>query len=753
MVLNVVLNGQAKGDFFVRRADDGGFLLRAADAGAMGLAESAGTAVTVEGEPFVPLGSIEGATAEFDESSLTLKIAVPPALLPKRTIDFLPQRRAKVEYPRDPGGFLNYRADYAAGGSLDFRSLDVTAELGARYGDALLLTDASYTRTDAQDRLVRLMSSVTHDRREELQRIVLGDFFAASGDLGSSLNIGGASFSKVYRIDPYFIGYPLADVTGAVPLPSDAEIFLDGMRIRTEKLAPGEFDLRNIPYYGGSGSVTVVIKDPFGREQRIDYPFYFTDSLLRKGLHEYSYGLGLARREFGAASNRYADPAFSLFHNYGVSDALTLGFRAEGAGGRVNGGAQGTFRVAHAGIASMSVSGSGDGSGRGGFAGQAGYTYQDKRKNARIFVKGFSRDYAFAAEGGGSDKVHVEAGAGAGYGTRRMGNLSVDLGVTGRYAGRDRKAATMTYSRNLWRSATLHLSLRRVEEETAANEFFAAVTYYPWRDISASARYRQASGADTETVQVQKNAPSGEGFGFRASVERADPATGGPVTTVNPFLQYNARYGIYTAEFRGESGNGGGETYRLAASGGVAAVGGAVGFSRPVADSFGLVRVDRLEGVRVYQNGQEVGRTDASGKVFVPGMGSYYENQVSIDDRDIPIDYSIAQVVKYISPPLRSGSVVRFETKKIRAITGSLDVLLDGEPRPLEFHEVRMTVDGRDMTFPTGKGGEFYLEDVGAGSYRAMAVHRGRTCGVDLAIPATDEVIVDLGRLVCEDIR
>ena len=62
---------------------------------------------------------------------------------------------------------------------------------------------------------------------------------------------------------------------------------------------------------------------------------------------------------------------------------------------------------------------------------------------------------------------------------------------------------------------------------------------------------------------------------------------------------------------------------RLSAAGGIVYVGGRVGFSRPVTDSFGLVRVDRLEGVRVSLNNQEIGRTDASGEVFLPNLGSY----------------------------------------------------------------------------------------------------------------------------------
>ncbi len=37
---------------------------------------------------------------------------------------------------------------------------------------------------------------------------------------------------------------------------------------------------------------------------------------------------------------------------------------------------------------------------------------------------------------------------------------------------------------------------------------------------------------------------------------------------------------------------------------------------------------------------------------------------------------------------------------------------LEGEVRPAEFLEVRMNVEGKEIAFPTGRGGEFYLENI-----------------------------------------
>ena len=752
-IVGIVLNEENKGEFFVNLTGSGDFLVRSEDLRAIGFRELAGDVTLVDGEPYVSLRSIGGVTFAFDEKTLTLRVTAPPALLPRRTIDFTPQRQPKVHYPRDAGGFLNYGINYTAGPSFELQSFDVTNTAGARAGDFLLLSDSTFRKTPGEGSFTRLLSSLTHDRRQDLQRAVAGDFFASSGDLGNSVNLGGISMSKVFRIDPYFIRYPLADFSGLAAFPSDVEVYLDGNRIRTEKISPGEFQLRNLSSYDGAGVVTVVIKDPFGRERRIAYPYYFTETLLRKGLHEYSYNAGVLRREFGSRSNVYGGPAFSAFHRYGVDESLTLGLRGEGDRDGVNAGPTATFRGGLPGVTIASLAGSLAKGGRGGAAALLNHVYQDRGFSTRVSLRAFSREYAIAGSET-RERTWYEAGAGAGYGTREFGFLSFNADVTKKYTGADRRTASLSYSRNLTRRTSVLLTYRNIREAASADEIFLGVTYYPWLDYSASASYQRSGGTDTERIQVQKNQPVGEGIGFRGAIERKDSAAVHS-TLVNPFLQYNGRYGICSAEYLGEYGDAGRdrETYRLSASGGMAYVGETLGFSRPIQDSFGLVTVGRLEGVRVYRNNQEIGRTDAKGKVFVPDLGSYYENQISVGDRDIPIDYSLSEVTRYVSPPLRSGSVIPFEVRKIQAVTGTLHVQSGGKVSPAESYEVKMQVGEKEIAFPTGKGGELYLENVPPGTYRAVVEIPANPCSFDLTVPETDEMIVDLGRVICESGR
>jgi len=335
-----------------------------------------------------------------------------------------------------------------------------------------------------------------------------------------------------------------------------------------------------------------------------------------------------------------------------------------------------------------------------------------------------------------------------------MGTFSVDADFLKRHTGADRRTIGTSYSRNIGWNVSVLASFRNVREGETVNELLLGVNYYPGRDLSLTASYREAGGVRTETVQARKNLPAGEGWGYSASVERTD-STALSSTAVNPSLQYNARFGSYAAEYRGEriDGGGGNGLVKLSAYGGVAYVGETIGFSRPITDSFGFVSVGGLEGIRVYHNNQEMGRTDGQGRLFLPFLGSYIENQISIADKDVPIEYSLREVLKVVSPPLRSWSRIPFEVKRFQAVTGTLGMRRDGEWKPAEYVEVRLPAEGKEIVFPTGKGGEFYVEDLRPGTHPAYVEREGGRCRFGITVPATDDLNVDLGRLTCEDAR
>ncbi len=157
----------------------------------------------------------------------------------------------------------------------------------------------------------------------------------------------------------------------------------------------------------------------------------------------------------------------------------------------------------------------------------------------------------------------------------------------------------------------------------------------------------------------------------------------------------------------------------MSVAGGIAWAGTTFAAGRPVTDSFGVVEVDDIEGVRVFVNNEEIGKTGPDGRLFVPTLTSFLQNQISIDVANVPLDFSFPESVKLVSPAYRSGAIVDFHAKRLQAVVGTVKIRLNGDVKPAEFYAVTLAVDGRPVTFVTGRGGEFYVEDVKPGRYAA----------------------------------
>ncbi|GBC85426.1 Outer membrane usher protein YraJ [bacterium HR11] len=753
VIVTVVLNQESKGEFVVYMTPEGDFLVRVEDLEAMGVRVPPGPVTEIEGQAYRSLRSIAGVSFEFDEKTLTLRVTVPPALLPPQVFDFRPPRPPNVYYPRDSALFVNYDVTYGVGTGLQFQSLNGSGQVGLRIRDVLFFSDFSYLRTPTFQRWVRLTSQVIYDGRSSLNRLVIGDFSASSGELGGTLPLGGVSFARVYSINPYLIRFPTWSFVGAADLRSTVRVSIDGQPVRTVEVAPGTFELRNLSYYGGFHELEVVVRDALGRERRFRETFYFTDALLGRGKQEFSYSAGFIREAFGAESWRYRDLAVLAFHRVGLTDGVTVGLRAEGLVHEFyNGGPLWAVRVGPLGVLSGSAAYSvrTQGDRRPGWAASVQYFYQTRPFVVGGFFRYFSRDYESLQTRRLPERPRQELGFTASWGSSVVGFLSAGGTWVRRWMGPDRQVWTATYNRTLLRRLNLIVNFQRVREQRTFWQVLGTLNLYLGPRVTVTGRYERGSAETGQGIQVQNIPPVGEGLGFRAAAQRTETG-GGVLYAGEAFVQWNARYGTYRGFLQGFWGDLGRQyTLQLSAAGSLVYVGGTLAWGRPIVDSFGVVQVGDLAGVRVYVNNQEIGRTGRSGKLLVPLLSSYLDNQISINDKDIPLNYRVGEVVRFVSPPLRSGSLIRFDVRPFQAVTGVLKVRYDGQVEPVEFREVRMTGEGLQLVIPTGKGGEFYVEDVRPGSYRLSFEHRGRTCIMDVVLPRSSEIIVDLGEVVCE---
>lgn len=764
LVVRVDLNTENKGDFFVQRTVDRDFLLKVEDLKVMGFRSPAGTIVTVDGEPHLSLRSMRGVTSSFDDKTLALQITAEPQLLSSVSLGTKAVRRQVAVTPSGTSAFLNYALTETRG-SIASNGLGLAAEAGVRWGDYLLSSDGSTVGSAAGKRFVRLMSSVTRDDRENLRRLVVGDLLTPSRDFSNSVNLGGVSLTKLYGIDPYFVRFPTQSLTGSVALPSDLEVYLDGQRMRTERLRPGDFELRDILAYGGARNVQVVLRDAFGRVQQLDYPLYFTEQPLQQGLHEYSYNFGALRRQFGLQSNRYGPAAFTMFHRYGASNAMTFGWRAEATRDLLNAGPTATLVLGNWGVVNVGMSASTI-AGTHGSAGLASYTFESSKWVFSAFVRHDSPGYAGLADPPVMTNRRYEGSLSASYRLPEYASVSVShTALSTRAAGpaatpaqpfmmvslANRRVDTMTYSRPF---AALHAqvtaSLSRIRDNTGARlEAFVGLNFLLGRDYSGSAGYtRTDRQTHSETMRLTKNQPVGEGWGYDLSADRTDVNAGSSQLRSN--VQYNAPAAVLRAEY-GQYLDQGQRTreQRLSVAGGIVAAGGQVAVSRPITQSYAIVKVGEVADVGVLVDGQPVGKTDARGMAVIPGLNAYYENTVSIDTGALPMDYSLNAEVKKVAPALRSGTFLDFGANRTQAFSGKLKAGAQGAGKAVEFAEIDLRVDGKVQKLPTGRGGEFYVENLKPGLYPASVNLGAAKCAFELSIPRSDDMFVDLGELYC----
>lgn len=748
MILRVTLNTENKGDLFVGKSPDNDFLLKPEDLSAIGFKAPVGKVILLDGEPHLSLKSMRGVRFVFDEKALALHISAEPQLLPSQTLAQQSLKRGQGDIPGENSLFVNYALNYAGSTSGTAGQASFSGELGWHFGDYLFLSNASTTQTgNGAQKSVRLMSSLTHDDRDSLQRTVTGDFYTPSRDFSTGVNLGGISVSRLYGLNPYFTPFPMQSISGNAALPSRLEVYLDGQRIRSENIKPGGFELRDILAYGGARDIQLVLRDSFGRVQQLDYSFYFSDQPLRQGLQEYSYNLSALRRDYGVQSAHYGPAAYSMFHRYGVSDALTLGLRAEGTGRFYSAGPLASVVLGQAGVVNLALAGSAFGTARGASA-LINYSYQSKYWSLGLALRRDWGSYASLGDPPTISNRQFEGSLAASYFLPGHGSLSFSHSVLStRHQDaasallENRRISTLGYSASLVPGrVALQASVSRIHAPQSRVEAYVSLQFFFGQNFSLAARHLRRKDASSESVELTKNQPIGEGLGYVLSAERP-AAQSAP--QLSGRLQYNAPFALLQGDALHSQGA---SSYHASLAGGIAYVDGEIAIGRPVSESFAIVKVGDVPGVAVSVNRQLIGKTNAQGKLFIPTLTPYFDNEVSIATESVPINYAIEAASKKISPSLRSGAIIDFGLSKIQAFSGTLK---NQAGQAVVYETIRFDAQGQAQTLQTGRGGEFYVENLQPGVYPATASFNGRPCLFELTIAPSPETFVELGELVC----
>jgi outer membrane usher protein len=689
-------------------------------------------------DDFVLLRSLDPKiTWSFDSENLSVDITLPPEFYGTKTIELLQARPESFMYSRDRSAFLNYSitADTGIGTSY-------FTETGATLGAGRIYT--SFSDSPALG-FARGLTNLTFDKPEYMRRTVLGDALATGGDLGGNPYLAGVQIGRAFDLNPYLVRFPTLGFSGSISAPGRADVYINGILVRSIPLQPGQFNLQGIAPPSGAGNTQIVITDSLGRSTTIGGPYYSAESLLTKGLTDYQYSAGFLRPNAFGFNDTYGPFAYVGGYRLGLTDSLTLGARFEGTGRLISGGPQadigtslGSFHVGGA----LSRSG-----GIKGAAYDAGYSYAGRRF-------GFSAAWEYESDG---------------YATTTLSPFAdrpvLTTSLSGNYALTPRAALSANFSHEDYRdsgsieSASLYLGLSFRDgvslnvgaartltatpfaQPSTAMEYFVTMLL-PSHGRATSTGYSTTSqGKTTTTLETQQPVPVGVGFGYRAALSN-DPGA-----LLSGEARYNGPIGTYDLTTglprQGQMAS----TFTLA--GGIADVDGRVALSRPLTDSFALVDVPGQSHVDVYLNGQDMGKTDRSGKLVVPDVIPNYDNRIGIDERETSMNTEITNDRNYIAPGVRSGALVAYHVRKIVAFTGKLVVRTAGKEIVPALGAFDLVKGDAHASSDLGDGAQFYFENLPPGKYAGTIRYETGTCTFAVTIPEATQLITDLGTLTC----
>jgi outer membrane usher protein len=591
---------------------------------------------------------------------------------------------------------------------------------------------------------------MTYDDRATLFRGIGGDFVADSGGLGLGGGgiFGGFSISKNFSLDPYFVKWPAIAIGDALPAPSEVKMYVDGFLVSDKKLSPGDFQFLNVPLPTGFSTVSLLIIDADGSERRVEIPVYRSSALLAPGVDEFSYAAGFRREELGVESFSYGEPVVMGFHRVGITGWFTGGLRGEVDHGTTNFGPTATFTLGQFGELDTSFAASRR-LGKFGYGAVVDYSYARRPFFGVLSLKYLTDDYATTASTSTNGKQTFEGRLGLGLSSGLLGSLSGSLSYMLMQDDTDRKGFSISWSRNILRDVTLRATLNGSLEQGGSMQYVGFVgANIVLGDISGSTSYENDGDSSKVSTQIQSKVPRGTGFSYSGDVEAAPNTDGDWKGKGDATVSYRAPFGIYSVS-GGYSQDQDKYHYELNAAGSAVLIDSSLLLGRPVLDSFALVKIDGLPGVRVESSGAVVGSTDSKGRVLVPDLVPYFDNELSLEQKDISMDYEISQTTSFISPPYKGGGVVEFKPVRFRAAAGKLFFVENGKRTPAEYAGLEVEAEKEKITTVVGTGGLFYVDKLQPGRYHARLFNKDKEGSFELVVPQSKQTVVDVGEIDC----
>jgi len=741
LIVDLFLNQQHMGDTFVLQGEAGRYFVSEAVLNEWEISKPWPTATSFRGDNYYAVNDFPGSSALLNSREMRLLVTMPPSLMPTRSLDL--GNKGITARADGSGMFMDYQFNWLNYENLGQTSTNVLLQpvVFGRFGS--IATNAVY-RHSSDDEYGRsginiLELTYTRDDPARMRSLRVGDVFASPDFQGRALRIGGIQLATNFDTQPTFITYPLPRFYGETSVPTAIDVYVNGQLQRRENVEPGSYVLEDMPVVNGAGQLQVVARDALGRQQVFTQEFYSATELLREGLTDYSITVGALREEYGYENFRYGDFAASGTWRHGLHEDLTVEGHGEIGAGSGMIGAAAKYLVPAGGTVSAGLGISSGETGTGG-SWQLGFRQLSSILNYSLSIAGTTDRFRLVGNDLSQPKTQVFASAGKSF--AEWGQVGLSL-VHQEFHARPRTTIfTANYSRSFRNSLSMTAQLSLID--AGVRSYSAGLRFVmPFGDRNfLSSGFSGTRDRKSLAVELNHALPYGNGFGYRLGASALDDRY------VDAGATLQTEVGTYMVDVRNRADTG--AVWQAGGSGSIAFLSGMTKMTRQIRDSFAVVNVGNIEGVRVYAENNEIGRTDSNGQLFVPGLRPYMRNNLRIEIEDLPLNARVDEVETEAAPFFRSGVIVNFDVSLSNNVLLRA-VLPDGSPVPVGAFA---TVDRSKKMYPVGQDGKLFLQGIDRSSLITL---RWQTmeCELDVPFPDSSAVISRLGDVVCklEEVR
>jgi outer membrane usher protein len=742
LFLELVVNDLATGRIVTVEHRDGHFLVAAEELQAV--------SIPLDRTPstLVDPSELPDVRSEYDSHTQQLKLTVPPEWLPQQAIGG--RLAARTPAVTSFGGVFNY--------DVHISSVDRGPTNGAVWTEQRLFdrwgtvsSNGVYRQAfgGRGDRSTRgylrydTMWSYSDERR--MMTYSGGDLVTAGLPWSSPVRLGGFTIGRNFRVRPDVITYPVPEFAGQAAVPTAVELFVNGSQTATGTVPPGPFVINDMPLISGAGSATVVTTDALGRRVSTDINFYVANTLLRRGMVDFSLSGGAMRRQFGVRSFAYGKPAGVGVVRYGLTNFMTVAGHVEGGQRTLTGSLGADLRVGVLGVVSV---GTALGNGMQAAARQVSADYSYTGRRISVLLRHLQRGSAFsdltaydrAARPGGTGGLsrRIDQATAAWTLNRRSGTLAAGyFNVVAANGSSTTRLANVSYTRSLVAGSSLYLTVNRAFGRERHTGVQAQVVVPLGRKGTVSSSVARRESKPTETrVRYSRSVPADGGIGWNADLAHDGRQS----------RQLDLTWRTSTFQVQGGTHGAGQDRTRWAGlSGSAVVMGGGVFPTNRVSDAFVLVDTDGHRDVPVLLDNQVVGRTDRRGHLLVPWVSSFYGAKYEIDPLRLPADVRVPFVQQRIAVRRHSGAVLRFP---IEAIVATTIKLVDAAGQPLPLGQA-VTHQESGQTAIVGWDGIIYLEGLRPRNTLVVRTGPDTVCRASFDVKISGGEIPRVGPLVC----